>query len=321
MALEPFRGVRLGPMVRSVRRGGNRRITAPLRGFPFTAPTWPDTVPRESGPSQLGVDYDTDWARTPVSRAVRRLVVETVMRPGVGAIASPTVLGADRLEHVNGPVLFAANHQSHLDTFLLLTAIPTRFRKRLVVAAGADYFFDKRWKATLSALSIGAIPIERRKVSRTSSDRALALLRDGYSLMIFPEGGRSPDGWAGEFKAGAAFLAVRTGLPIVPVHIEGTGRILPKGRSLPRRGTTTVTYGEALHPSEGEDARAMSIRLEATIATLADEHHQGWWEARRNAAAGTTPALQGPTGVAGWRRTWELGAGERAKDGPARSWP
>ena len=66
-------------MVRSVRRGGTRRITAPLRGFPFTAPTWPDTVPRESGPSHLGVDYDTDWARTPVSRAVRRLVVETVM--------------------------------------------------------------------------------------------------------------------------------------------------------------------------------------------------------------------------------------------------
>lgn len=312
---------RLGPLVRTVRRGSGGRIPPQFKGFPFTAPTWPSTVERDSESTDLGINYDTEWSRSPVSRTVRRALVEAVMRPGVQALAAPAVSGLDRLESVVGPVIFAANHQSHMDTFLLLTVIPTRFRKRMVVAAGADYFFDKRWKATLSALSIGAIPIERRKVSRTSSDRAQQLLRQGWSLMIFPEGGRSPDGWAGEFKAGAAFLSVRTGLPIVPVHIEGTGRILPKGSKLPRRGATAVTYGEPLHPREGEDARSLSTRMEAAIAQLADEQSDGWWVARRNAAAGTTPPLQGPAGVAGWRKTWALETSKSSQRRPKRTWP
>ena len=312
---------RLGPLARTVRRGGGERIPRQFKGFPYTAPTWPSTVEREEDSSDLGINYDTEWSRNPVSRTVRRALVEAIMRPGVQALAAPAVTGLDRLDSVAGPVIFAANHQSHLDTFLLLTVIPTRFRKRMVVAAGADYFFDKRWKATLSALSIGAIPIERRKVSRTSSDRAQQLLRQGWSLMIFPEGGRSPDGWAGEFKAGAAFLSVRTGLPIVPVHIEGTGRILPKGSMLPNRGSTAVTYGEPLHPHEGDDARALSMRMEAAIAQLAHEQSDGWWVARQNAAAGTTPPLQGPAGVAGWRKTWALETSKSSRRRPKRSWP
>ena len=91
-----------------------------------------------------------------------------------------------------------------------------------MVAGAADYFFDTRLKAVTFALSINAIPIERPRVNRTSADRAADLLDDGWSLLIFPEGGRSPDGWGQSHRPGAAWLAARTGRPVVPVHLEGT---------------------------------------------------------------------------------------------------
>ena len=95
----------------------------------------------------LGVDYDTAWARRYGTRVARALVLDAVGRPLVQAMASPTVDGLDRIAALSAPAVFAANHASHVDTPLLLTVLPDRFRHRAVVAAGADYFFDKRWKA------------------------------------------------------------------------------------------------------------------------------------------------------------------------------
>src|SRR5688500_3660233 len=107
------------------------------RPLPWTAPTWPSTVDRPPPARRTGVDCDTDWARRYPTRLARALVVDWAGRAVVGALASPRVNGEDRLAGVEGPVLFAANHASHLDTPLLLTALPDRFRHRTVVAAGA----------------------------------------------------------------------------------------------------------------------------------------------------------------------------------------
>ena len=92
-------------------------------------------------------------------------------------------------------MIFAANRASHVDTPLLLTSLPERFRHRTAIAAGADYFFDRRWKGHMWAFLINAFPIERLRVSRRGADLAGSLLEDGWSIIIFPEGGRSPDGW------------------------------------------------------------------------------------------------------------------------------
>ena len=156
-------------------------------------------------------------------------------------------------------MVFAANHQSHLDTPLLLTSLPDRFRHRAVVAAGADYFFDTRVKATLSALVLGALPVERGRVDRRPLEQARALLDDGWSLVIFPEGGRSPDGWAQPFRGGAAYLSMHGGFPVVPVHLDGTGRVLPKGAKRPSRAAVHVTFGAPLRPRVGR-ARPASRR-------------------------------------------------------------
>jgi 1-acyl-sn-glycerol-3-phosphate acyltransferase len=275
----------------------------------------------------LGTDYDTEWARRYPARLGRVLVSELVSRPILHALASPRIAGLDRIAHLDEPVIFAANHASHLDTPLLLSVIPERWRNRLFVAGAADYFFDTRAKAITFAFLLNAVPIERQRVSRGSANRVAGLLAEGWSLLIFPEGGRSPDGWGQAHRAGTAWLAVRTGRPIVPVHIEGTRQMLAKGSTRLRTGTTHVTFGRPLRTSPGEDPRTLAVALERAVAALSDEQTTDWWTARKRAAAGTTPSLTGPDAGA-WRRAWALeprsatSRQRRRRSGPGpNDWP
>jgi 1-acyl-sn-glycerol-3-phosphate acyltransferase len=269
---------------------------------------------------RTGVHYDTAWARRYPARLARAVLVEDVYRPLVRVLSSPRVHGLDRIEHLDPPAIFVANHHSHIDTPLLLTSLPVRFRHKTVVGAAADYFFTSRPKSAWSALSIGAIPIERHRVNRRSADLAAQLLDEGWSLVVFPEGGRSPDGWGQEFRGGAAYLSVRCHVPVVPVHVEGTRRVLKKGDRYPRpvgapfgRGSGVhVTFGPPLTAQLSEDSRRLSVRIEAAVAALADEAASDWWTARRRAAAGTTPPLSGPP-VAAWRRAWALDGDGRGR--------
>jgi 1-acyl-sn-glycerol-3-phosphate acyltransferase len=291
-----------------------RRLT-----FPYRAPGLPGGVePLEKAP-RSGVHYDSAWARRYPARLARWAIVEGPMRFTVRTLAAPSRRGLDRLDALKGPVIFAANHHSHLDAPLMLTSIPEPWRHKLVVAAAADYFFANRIGSAASALAMGAIPIERSKVNRRSAEAASDALADGWSLLIFPEGGRSPDGWGQGHRGGAAYLGVRCNVPVVPVHLEGTGRILGRGDKRPRPGTTTVTFGRPLWAEEGEDARRFAPRIEAAVAALADEATTDWWSARRRAAAGTTPPLSGPDAPT-WRRLWALGP-DRSRRRPKRAWP
>ncbi|HEY3810998.1 MAG TPA: lysophospholipid acyltransferase family protein [Acidimicrobiales bacterium] len=287
------------------------RVRRP-RAFPLSAPTWPGGVPRPPVARTLGMDYDTKWARRYPARLGRVLVSELIARPAVHALTSPEVSGLDRLAHLDEPVIFAANHASHFDTPLFLSVVPEKWRHHMFVAGAADYFFDTRVKAITFAFLLNAVPIERQRVSRDSANRVAALLAEGWSLLIFPEGGRSPDGWGQPHRAGAAWLGVRTGRPVVPVHIEGTRRILAKGASRLTPGPTHVTFGRPLRPQVGGDPRALAADLEQAVAALADEQTTDWWTARKRAAARTSPSLTGPQAGA-WRRTWALGDGASSR--------
>ena len=299
------------------------RLRRPLQAlpFPYTAPTVPQTVEIPERPRVTGTDFPTDWARSEPARRTRAVLIDTIMRPVMAGLAQPTRRGTDRLDGLDGPAVFAANHHSHVDTPLLLSSLPTPWRHRAVVGAASDYFFGTRITGALSALVIGAIPIDRTKISRASTDLARDLINEGWSLLVFPEGGRSPDGWGQPFRGGAAFIAQRTGVPVVPVHIEGTGRILRKGKSTPTPSRTTVTFGEPLYCQDGEDARAFNERIQARVAELADEAMTNWWDARKRAHSATTPDLNGPQ-TATWRRVWQLDADRPRRNGPkTRTWP
>ena len=288
--------------------------------FPLRAPSTPKGVaplPRER---TTGANFDTDWARTKPARMARAAIVDGPMRLAVAGLASPDRKGQDRLLDLDGPVIFAANHHSHLDTPLLLTSIPEPWRHKIIVGAAADYFFGTRVTGAISALAIGAIPIERTKVGRKSADLAADLIQDGWSLLIYPEGGRSPDGWGQPFRGGAAYLAARTGVPVVPVHVAGTGRILRKGRNLPRPSHTTVTFGRAIMPTDDENATRFAARIEREVAALADETTTDWYSARQRAHATDSPELTGPAAGA-WRRAWALGDRSRRARRRGRRWP
>jgi 1-acyl-sn-glycerol-3-phosphate acyltransferase len=285
-------------------------------------PTWPGTLPRTLEKKNLGIDYDTTWTRSPVAKAARKAYQTYLSAPLTRVLARPTIYGEEHLAPLNGPVIFTANHTSHLDTSILLAAIPSRFRDNCVVAAAADYFFDRPWKATLSALALGAIPVDRSRVNRQSADIAADLLADGWSLLIFPEGGRSTDGWGQEFRGGAAYLAKRCGVPVVPIHLKGVRPIFPKGSSTIRPGSVEIRFGDALTPfvandehARDEDSRRFAERIEVAVATLGDEAESDWWQARRRHFAGETPEFRGPD-VAAWRRSWSLP--ESAQRNPRR---
>jgi 1-acyl-sn-glycerol-3-phosphate acyltransferase len=192
------------------------------------------------------------------------------------------------------------------------------------VGAAADYFFTNKVSSAASALALNAIPIEREGVSRKSVGQAEALIADGWSLVLFPEGGRSPDGWGQPHKPGAAWLAQRSGAPVVPIHIAGTGRILPKGAKKLTPGRTIVTFGAPLRCGEagheGEDARQFASRIAAAIDGLADEAAGDWYAARRRQHAGDTPQLAGPQ-LASWRRMWSLGDRKGRPTTAQRRWP
>lgn len=296
-------------------------VRLPKLPFPFSAPDVPRGVEPAPTKARLGAAYDTAWARRFPARLARVVLLEGLMRPAVAALAAPERSGIDRLHGLGDTsVIFAANHHSHLDTPVLLTSIPEPWRHRMFVGAAADYFFRTHLTSAASALVIGALPIERSKVTRRSADQAAELIADGWSMLIFPEGGRSPDGWGQPFRGGAAYLSSRTGVPVVPVHLEGTGRILRKGKRLPTPSNVRVTYGTPLKPSDGESAARYAERIERAVATLADEATTDWWQATRRAAAGTSPPLTGPDAPA-WRRAWALGDRSRKRRRQTRPWP
>jgi 1-acyl-sn-glycerol-3-phosphate acyltransferase len=307
-------------------------VVRPARnlGFPYRRPARPRNVVMPPEENTLGADFPTEWARKAPARAARRVVVNGPLKAFVKAVANPEVDGLDRLHDLLDldplpAVIFAPNHHSHIDTPLIISCAPEAFRRKLVVAAAADYFFDKRVKGNLAALMLNAFPIEREVTTRKSSDELRRLVDLGWSLVIYPEGGRSPDGWGQEFKGGAAYLSGRTGAPVVPVFIDGTGAIYGKGMKRPKPGSTKVVFGSPLWPQDGENTRRFNGRIEAAVTALGDEALTDFWTARRRAADGTNPRLTGPE-FNSWRRQWALAdhrklgkAGQRRRQ--RRRWP
>lgn len=288
--------------------------------FPLRPGTVPVGVEPKREPSKFGANYDTDWARSYPARAARVLLLEGVLRPSMTLLAAPILRGVDRLDDLDGPAIFAPNHHSHIDTPLLLSVIPEPWRHHIFVAAAADYFFGNRITATASALAMGAIPFERTKISRRSSDEAAGLINDGWSFLIFPEGGRSPDGWGQPFRGGAAYLSLKCEVPVVPVYVGGTTRILRKGKRLPRPSITRVVFGRPMWPHEDEDSRRFALRIENEVSALGDEGRNDWYQARKRAHAGETPSMRGPQ-AGDWRRHWDLGDRSPIRRRQKRTWP
>ncbi len=241
---------------------------------------------------------------------------ETVGRAVTSALCNPQITNRDRIDNLEGPAIFVANHHSHLDTGLVIQSLPRPWRHEVIVAAAADYFFDTRTKAAVAAWFWGAIPMERKRVSRRSALAAAGLIGDGWSLVIFPEGGRSPDGWGQLHKGGAAYLAARCDVPVVPIHIDGTDVVLPKGARTPRLKRVGVNFGKPMYPGD-DDARRFAARIESALDLLAHESATDWYTAALGARDDGSPSLRSPEPDS-WRSDWALA--QRLNRNEERSW-
>jgi 1-acyl-sn-glycerol-3-phosphate acyltransferase len=145
---------------------------------------------------------------------------------------SRRVVGREHLDDLTGPVVFVANHSTHMDTPVILRALPGRWRRRTAVAAAVDYFYDKRRKALSASLVFGTVPLDRNSGAGVGPGQTAHLDRligDGRSLLVFAEGTRSRDGRVGRLRSGAALLAAEHRLPIVPIYVSGTRDAMPRG--------------------------------------------------------------------------------------------
>lgn len=155
--------------------------------------------------------------------------------------------------------IYFANHSSNLDFVLLWASLPEELRARTRPVAGQDYWRAGPVRRWLSRDVFNAVLIERKSVTRATNPLVpmLAALEAGDSLIIFPEGTRSPDGEIGPFKGGLYHLAKQyPAAELVPVYIQNLNRVLPKGEVLPVPIVCTVTFGEPLPPGSVEPREA-----------------------------------------------------------------
>jgi len=186
---------------------------------------------------------------------LRLLFIMLIVRPLALVLTGVDVIGRERLP-TKGPAIIAGNHNSHMDTLLLLALFPPRALARVRPAAAADYFLKDPALAWFSRNIIGIVPVERAP-RQPGADPAIdvlagakAALAQGDILVIFPEGTRGEAGHRAmaPMKTGVARLAEACPeAPVIPVWIQGAGRVLPKGAVLPVPMTCCVLVGEPLH--------------------------------------------------------------------------
>jgi 1-acyl-sn-glycerol-3-phosphate acyltransferase len=207
--------------------------------------------------SQLDVPIARSW----FVGLARELFMRLVLEPLIDFYTRRRSTGRERLAGVKGPVILVANHRSHIDTPIILASLPRRLRHHTVVGAAADYFYRNRLLATVVSFIFNTVPLDRKgggteKLAMAHVDK---LLDKGWSLLLYPEGTRSRSGGQGRVRRGAAVLAERHNMPIVPIRVSGTRAAMPPGRFWPKRiqglfftkrHPVSISFGEPISPNE-----------------------------------------------------------------------
>jgi 1-acyl-sn-glycerol-3-phosphate acyltransferase len=217
---------------------------------------------------------DVRWARFPPARALREGLITFGLGPLIDLYSRQRTTGREQFETLIPPVIFVANHSSHLDTPTILRALPLKWRQRTAVAAAADYFYKRRWNAWGVALLFNTVPLARKGggMGGGATDHVDRLIDQSWNLVMFPEGTRSRDGSIGKLHSGAAVLAAKHGIPIVPIFLEGTHVAMPPGQNWPkrkpgrffsRRHDIAIRFGEPIWPGPDEHRTEVMARVRA----------------------------------------------------------
>ena len=222
------------------------------------------------------------WSVSWPARAVRRVLQFSLILPLTRHFARITVRGAEHLHAVAGPVVLASNHLSHMDTPVILAALPPALRRRVAPAMvkeffrahfrPAEYSWRERSRASslyfLAALAFNAFPLPQREAGARDTLRYIGRLTSaGFSILIFPEGARGESGSLKPFKPGVAMIGSRLNLPVIPVRLDGVDRVLHTSWKMARRGAVEVRFGAPI-VFQGDDYPAMARELEDAVRRL-----------------------------------------------------
>ncbi|MCM3908097.1 lysophospholipid acyltransferase family protein [Trueperella bernardiae] len=207
----------------------------------------------------------------------RKNVRRFFTRPALKTILSTNVEGQENVEGLEGAYVVVGNHTSHLDAPMVFTLLPEHMTERLATGAAADYWYRRPTLSKITALFFNTYPIERKRganqVSGPAKGMTARLLREGIPILIFPEGTRSRSGEMGEFKVGAAALAIKFGIPIVPLALRGGHDAMPVGAVLPapNRPPVDMFIGKPMFAEEGEDTEAFMSRVRSQILAMLEQ--------------------------------------------------
>ena len=222
------------------------------------------------------------WNRLWPVQALRTVSQSIFLLPLARVFAWITVKGLDHLKELQGPVIFAANHQSHMDTPVILAALPMRWRARVATAMAKEFFkahffpgqfTRKEWFTNslnywLSAAFFNTFPLPQREAGARQTLRYVGeLLGDGYSVLLFPEGRRTEHGEINAFRPGIGMMGSRLGVPIVPVRLNGVDRVLHHTWKMAKPGRVTVSFGAPIRLS-GEHYEDLARQVEEAVRKM-----------------------------------------------------
>jgi long-chain acyl-CoA synthetase len=215
------------------------------------------------------------WSNSAWASRLRPMANQALFRWWLSILCRLRVSGEEHLKDLREPVIFMANHRSFLDSVIATWAIPKDFRSRLGIAAGTEVLYGKfPWFAPLAELTFNAFPFPTgtHENIRPGLDYIGRMLDDGWNVLIFPEGGlnRSEQPLL-NFKGGTGVVAVEMGVPVVPLAIQGTEKILPPDTLLPKgRGQVSVRFGQPLSLM-GEGYTDATARIESHLRRLLED--------------------------------------------------
>jgi 1-acyl-sn-glycerol-3-phosphate acyltransferase len=196
---------------------------------------------------------------------VQYRVSRAVAGPFLKALARPKTTGTEHVPASGGAIL-ASNHVSVLDSVYL----PLMLERPVTFAAKAEYFTGTSLVQRFAGAYLRAtnqLSTDRTgpRAAQDMLEAALARLQSGELFGIYPEGTRSPDGRLYRGRIGVGWLAVKSGLPVIPVAMKGTDRMMPPGRAIPRPGRIEIIIGEPLKlPPEALEGPGAKVRRAIT---------------------------------------------------------
>ena len=204
-----------------------------------------------------GLLADDGLAGTLTFRAARGLIRMLLFR-----LFRVRATGQERLR-TSGTVIFAPVHRSHLDGPLIGGMTHRRVRY-----LGKEQLFHPKWLGWFMR-SVGVFPVRRGEADLDAMRAALGLLQAGEAMLVFPEGSRQLSDEIGEIYDGAAWLAAKSGAPVLPVGIAGTRDAMPSGAKFPKRTQVAIVVGDVMSPPAGPGGgRARRADMSAWTAEL-----------------------------------------------------